>query len=93
MFYSIWLLEVIFVNNGVVIFDNPYFMIGSLFLVGICGGGCYVNVMYCIISHPRLAFYERELAVNICTIFDDICIIFASITALLMSNVIFPNKH
>jgi hypothetical protein len=93
MFYGIWLAEVILLNNGIVLFENAYFMIGSLFCVGICGGGCYVNVMYCIMSHPRLAFYERELAINICTILDDIGIICASLTSLLMSNVIYPNKH
>lgn len=92
MFYAIWLAEVIFLNNGVILFESAYFMIGSLFLIGLCGGGCYVNVMYCIMTCEKLDFYERELAVNICTILDDVGIILASVTSLLMSNVIFPNK-
>ncbi len=78
------------VHNGKVMLRDPYAMIVILFLVGIIGGACYVNVMYCIISHKKLAFYEKELALNICTILDDFGVICASVTALIMSNFIYP---
>ena len=70
--------------------SNPYGMIGLIFYVGLCGGGCYVNAMYCIISHKKLEFYEKELALNIISILDDMGVICASITALIMSNLIYP---
>ena len=89
--YGLWLAEVILANNRVILFHNPYFMIGSLFIVGICGGGCYVNVMYSIIGNKKLAFQEKELAVNICSILDEAGILSASITALIMSNFIYPD--
>eukprot|EP00826_Nyctotherus_ovalis_P029773 TRINITY_DN2361_c0_g1_i6.p1 TRINITY_DN2361_c0_g1~~TRINITY_DN2361_c0_g1_i6.p1 ORF type:complete len:328 (-),score=83.83 TRINITY_DN2361_c0_g1_i6:79-1062(-) len=88
--YIFWLMEVILVYNGIVMVKNPYIMIILLFYVGLCGGGSYVNVMYCIISHDKLKFYEKELALNICTILNDTGVICASITALIMSNWVYP---
>ena len=87
--YLFWLTEVILLYNGKVMLRSPYGMIAILFAVGLNGGGCYVNVMYCIISHKELEFYEKELALNICTILDDCGIICASVTALICSNFIF----
>jgi len=89
--YSFWLTEVITANNGHPMIKDAWAMVATLFMVGIIGGGCYVNVMYCLISHEKLQFYEKELAVNICTIMDDFGVICASVTALIMSNFIYPN--
>lgn len=88
--YGFWLTEVILVHRDIIIVSNPYGMIALIFYVGLCGGGCYVNVMYCIISHKELDFNEKELALNICTILDDVGVICASVTALVMSNFVYP---
>ena len=87
--YAFWLTEVIMLYNGKVMLRNPYGMIVLLFIVGLFGGACYVNVMYNIISHKVLEFDEKELALNICTILDDVGIIGAAITALILSNFVF----
>jgi len=54
--------------------------------VGLMGGGSYVNVMYQILENPKLAKNERELAIIICGIFNDIGILSASLLSLLLSN-------
>ncbi|MDR3549372.1 MAG: hypothetical protein P4M11_14095 [Candidatus Pacebacteria bacterium] len=88
--YAFWLTEVIrLYNYGKVMLSDPYGMIAVLFIVGLFGGACYVNVMYSIISHQVLEFDEKELALNICTILDDVGIIGASVTALVLSNFVF----
>ena len=53
------------------------------------GGSSYVNVMYQILESTELAYTEKELALTITTIFNDIGILTASITALVLTNTVF----
>ncbi len=55
------------------------------------GGASYVNVMYQILESPLLLKTEKELALTLTTIFDDIGILLASLLALLLDNTVF--KH
>lgn len=89
--FTFWLTEVILLYRyNTKMLTNIYGMILTLFLIGIMGGGCYANTMYAIITHKDLAFYQKELALNICTFLDDCGIIGASVTALIFSNYVFP---
>jgi hypothetical protein len=57
--------------------------------VGFMGGGSYVNVMYCILESRDLAKSEKELALTITGVCNDIGILTASLMALLLSNTAF----
>lgn len=58
-------------------------------VVGMMGGMLYVNVLYNIISSKTLDFNDKELAMILCTIFDDLGILMASIFSLILDNTIF----
>jgi len=52
--------------------------------------GCsYVNVMYNILESPELAKNEKELALTLTTVCNDIGILTASIVSLIFANTIF----
>lgn len=59
--------------------------------VGLMGGGSYVNVMYNMLESNKLVKREKELAVTLTTVFDDIGILSASLVSLLLSNTAFKN--
>lgn len=47
-------------------------------VVGMMGGTLYVNVLYNIVSSKTLDYNDKELAMIMCTIFDDLGILMAS---------------
>ena len=57
--------------------------------VGLMGGGSYVNVMFSILETPKLVKTEKELALTITTVFNDMGILLASISALILTNTVF----
>jgi hypothetical protein len=59
--------------------------------VGLMGGGSYVNVMYQMLENPLLDRNEKELALTLTTVFDDIGILSASILSLVLDNTAFKN--
>lgn len=59
--------------------------------VGLMGGGSYVNVMYKMLENPQLDRNEKELAMTLTTVFDDIGILSASLISLLLDNTVFKN--
>ncbi len=57
--------------------------------VGLMGGSSYVNVMYNILESDKLAKNEKELALTITTVCNDIGILSASLLSLLLANTAF----
>ena len=57
--------------------------------VGLMAGGSYVNVMYNILESKELAKNEKELALTLTTVCNDIGILSASIVSLVFANTIF----
>ena len=57
--------------------------------VGLIGGGSYVNVMYRMLESPELGRNEKELALTLTTVCDDIGILSASLLSLLLDNTAF----
>lgn len=60
--------------------------------VGLMGGGSYVNVMYRILESPDLAKNEKELALTMTTVCNDIGILSASLMSLLLANTAFKTN-
>ena len=59
--------------------------------VGFMGGGSYVNVMYQILESPKLEKDEKELALTLSTVFNDIGILCAALVSLLLDNTAFKS--
>lgn len=59
--------------------------------VGLMGGASYVNVMYCILESPNLQRTEKELAMTLTTVCNDIGILIASLLSLLLDNTAFSD--
>jgi hypothetical protein len=57
--------------------------------VGLMGGSSYVNVMYQILESPDLPKNEKELALTMTTVCNDIGILSASLLSLLLTNTAF----
>jgi hypothetical protein len=57
--------------------------------VGLMGGSSYVNVMYNILESPNLPKNEKELALTLTTVCNDIGILLASLLSLLLANTAF----
>lgn len=53
------------------------------------GGTTYVNVMYQVLETPKLERTEKELALTIMTIFEDVGVLLASLLSLLLDNTVF----
>jgi CLN3 protein len=59
--------------------------------VGLMGGGAFVNVMYQILESTTLKRTEKELALTMTSICDDMGILTASLLSLLLDNTAFSN--
>jgi hypothetical protein len=94
---KLWILIITQIINFVLWFLNVYFWVvthyaaafAHIALVGMMGGTLYVNVLYSIVSSKSLDFNDKELAMIMCTIFDDLGILSASIVSLILNNTIF----
>lgn len=94
---KLWILIIVQVLNFVLWFLNVYFFVVTHYaiafihiaIVGMMGGTLYVNVLYSIVSSKTLDFNDKELAMIMCTIFDDLGILVASIFSLILDNTIF----
>ena len=94
---KLWFLIILQVINFVLWFLNVYFFVvthyaivfSHIAVVGMMGGMLYVNVLFNIISSKTLDFNDKELAMIMCTIFDDFGILLAAIFSLILDNTIF----
>lgn len=81
---------VFFLFNTIFLFlGNFYVCFGLMVWVGLMGGGSYVNVMYQILESPSLAKNEKELALTMTGVCNDIGILLASLLSLLLANTAF----
>ena len=53
--------------------------------VGLMGGASFVNVIFLLKNSPKLLKTEKELAMNLIGCFDDMGILLASISALVLT--------
>lgn len=86
--FVLWFLNVYYfvVTNYAIVFAH-------IALVGMMGGTLYVNVLFNIVSSKTLDFNDKELAMIMCTIFDDVGILLASLGSLALDNTIFSKYH
>jgi battenin len=81
---------VFFLLNTIFLFlENFYVMFVLMFWVGLMGGSSYVNVMYNILESEKLAKNEKELALTLTGVGNDIGILLASLLSLLLANTAF----
>lgn len=79
-----------FLLNTIFLFlDNFYVMFILMAWVGLMGGSSYVNVMYNILESEKLAKNEKELALTLTGVGNDIGILSASLLSLLLANTAF----
>jgi len=50
------------------------------------GGASYVNVIYFLQMSPRLEHKQKELSITLCTVFNDLAVLAASLTSLLITS-------
>ena len=63
------------VNNA------PFF-----FCTGLMGGACYVNVVTCLLGLDDLEQSEKESALSLSLIFNDLGILAASVASIMLDN-------
>ena len=79
-----------FLLNAFYLFcDQIYVLFVFMVWVGCMGGTSYVNVIYKIQRSTKLKRTEKELAVMILMVFNDVGILSASILALVLSLTVF----
>jgi hypothetical protein len=83
-----------FLLNAFYLFiDQIYVLFVIMIWVGCMGGTSYVNVIYKIQRSPKLKRTEKELAVMILMVFNDVGILSASILALVLSLTVFKQTN
>lgn len=60
--------------------------------VGLMGGGSYVNVIHGLLEKEDLALEEKESAISLSLMFNDIGILLASMLSILLDNMYFDFK-
>ena len=65
--------------------DNIYVYFAEMVFVGLMGGASFVNVIFLLKNSPKLLKTEKELAMNLIGCFDDMGILLASISALVLT--------
>jgi len=61
--------------------------------VGFMGGASYVNVLYCMRQSEQLDIKEKELTMVMSTVFNDLGMFLASITALILTTNVYPSTN
>ena len=83
---------VLWLTNTVFLFiENFYILFAMMVFVGLMGGASYVNVMYQMLENPDLGRNEKELALYITTVCNDLGILTASLLSLLLDNTAFKD--
>jgi hypothetical protein len=70
-----------------------FVLFGIMVFVGLMGGSSYVNVIFQIRQSKKLDATEKELALNMLAVFDDIGILMASLTSLAMISYVFKKPE
>jgi len=86
VFFVIWTFIAVFPN-----WIGIYWQIPLMLFVGFMGGCSYSNCMYYVLECDTLDKEQKEVTINIGSMFYDGGILGATCVALLISNVILPN--
>ena len=76
-------------NAAFLFCENIYVLFSLMVFVGLMGGAQFVNVIYLIKCSEKLHRTDKELALNMTSMFNDAGILLSSITALVLSLTIF----
>lgn len=89
----VWIMTIFQAVNFTIYFTVAYYKWMSIYcqipfmvFVGLMGGSSFVNCYYILLNDKRLNKSQREIAVNLGTLFNDIGIVAASFLALYISN-------
>ena len=66
--------------------SSLYVLCPLYIFVGLMGGGSYVNVLHCILKLETLDKTEKESAMSLSMVFNDIGIVAASVIALVLNS-------
>ena len=89
----VWIVTTLQFLNFLFWFSNSFHMyVTSIYVyfvhmvfVGLMGGASFVNVIYQLKNSQKLQKTEKELAMNLLSMFDDLGILSAAITALILT--------
>ena len=76
-------------NAGIFFCKSIHILFSLMVFVGLMGGAQFVNVIYLIKSSDRLHKTDKELALNMTSMFNDAGILLSSITSLTLSLTVF----
>ena len=76
-------------NAATLFCKNIYVLFSLMVFVGLMGGAQFVNVIYLIKCSEKLHKTDKELALNMTSMFNDAGILLSSITALVLSLTVF----
>lgn len=79
----------LFLNTRYMFCESLYVLCPLFLWVGLMGGSTYVNAMHNILEMPELAKSEKEGAIVLCLIFNDMGTLLASIFTLVIDNTLF----
>ena len=90
---KVWILTLLQFLNFIFWFSNCFGMyvtniyvyFAEMVFVGLMGGASFVNVIFLLKNSPKLLKTEKELAMNLIGCFDDMGILLASISALVLT--------
>jgi hypothetical protein len=80
---------VLFCNAKYMFIENLKFLCLFYAWVGIIGGAIYVNILHNILELDSLRNTEKEMAISLCLMFNDLGILLASVTSMLLDNYYF----
>jgi hypothetical protein len=81
-----------FLNAKYMVFESLYIMSPFLIFVGLMGGASYVNGLHELLELQSLEKDEKESAMSLCMIFNDLGILTATILSILLSNTVLRVK-
>ena len=94
---QVWIITVLqtclftfyMVNAGICFCESIHILFALMVFVGLMGGAQFVNVIYLIKSSDKLHKTDKELALNMTSMFNDAGILLSSITSLTLSLTVF----
>ena len=97
---KVWILSALqainytlmFVNTETMAVESVGVLAPVLIWVGLMGGAAYVNVMKNILDLKSLSKREREIALVLCLMFNDLGILTSSIFTIVFDNTIFKSQ-
>jgi CLN3 protein. len=60
--------------------------------VGLMGGASFVNIYYKVLNDPKIAKKDKEISINIVSMCNNIGVIMATLTSLVLEKTIYSDK-